>query len=53
MAIYVMHIQVVDERWIGGGGVAMEAKQESSPVWSSAPNNDSGNTPQVQPNMAL
>ncbi|XP_043121020.1 PR domain zinc finger protein 10 isoform X1 [Puntigrus tetrazona] len=25
----------------------MEAKQESSPVWSSAPNNDAGNTPQV------
>uniref|UniRef100_A0A672PIU5 PR domain zinc finger protein 10 n=1 Tax=Sinocyclocheilus grahami TaxID=75366 RepID=A0A672PIU5_SINGR len=25
----------------------MEAKQESSPVWSSAPNNDTGNTPQV------
>uniref|UniRef100_A0A673MXQ5 PR domain zinc finger protein 10 n=1 Tax=Sinocyclocheilus rhinocerous TaxID=307959 RepID=A0A673MXQ5_9TELE len=25
----------------------MEAKQESSSVWSSAPNNDTGNTPQV------
>uniref|UniRef100_A0A8C1LEI4 PR domain zinc finger protein 10 n=1 Tax=Cyprinus carpio TaxID=7962 RepID=A0A8C1LEI4_CYPCA len=25
----------------------MEAKQESSPVWSTAPNSDTGNTPQV------
>ncbi|XP_073706394.1 PR domain zinc finger protein 10 [Garra rufa] len=25
----------------------MEAKQESSPVWSPTPNNDTGNTPQV------
>ncbi|XP_051953439.1 PR domain zinc finger protein 10-like [Xyrauchen texanus] len=25
----------------------MEAKQESSPVWSPAPNNDNGNSPQV------
>uniref|UniRef100_A0A673N4P6 PR domain zinc finger protein 10 n=1 Tax=Sinocyclocheilus rhinocerous TaxID=307959 RepID=A0A673N4P6_9TELE len=30
----------------------MEAKQESSSVWSSAPNNDTGNTPQVHSAVA-
>lgn len=55
-AISIMHVQVVDERrrgLVSPHTVTMEAKQESTSVWSSAHNNDTGNTPEVQPNLAL